>query len=345
MADSLYSYLPWTKSPLIVNAPMGGFAGGALAATVTQNRALGMIGAIMPADLEKELSVAHERLNHNDNEDGMLPIGVGLLPFVSPLSDVLPILKRYRPTVVWLFAAREIDDYTTWATAIRDAVPSSRIWIQTGTVAAAVQIAETAKPDALIMQGAEAGGHGFECGAGLIAVLPEAIDALKTRGFGHIPVLASGGIVDARGAAAAFALGAAGVVLGTRFLAAQETNVPPGYRELVLAAKDGATSTVRSKLFDNVKGPNIWPVEYDGRSLVTESYLDFQERGVDIEKVREKHNAAVMGKDAGYGDTNRANIWAGAGVGLVNKVESAKDVVLELRSGISAVLRSTASRL
>ncbi|KIW86714.1 uncharacterized protein Z519_12700 [Cladophialophora bantiana CBS 173.52] len=344
MADLLRSQLPWTSSPLIVNAPMGGFAGGDLASAVTKSGGLGMIGAIMPDDLEKELDVAADELKALTGQGHMLPIGVGLLPFVVKPESVLPILRKHQPAVIWLFAAKELDDYTSWSTEIRKSCPNSRIWIQVGSVSAAVKIAKSAKPDALIMQGADAGGHGFERGASIISLLPEVADVLEAKGLGGIPLLASGGIADARGAAAAFALGASGVVIGTRFLAAKETKVPPGYRELVLAAKDGAQSTVRSKLFDNVKGPNIWPDAYDGRSLVTESYSDHV-RGVDIKEIREKHNEAVTGEDGGFGKTNRANVWAGAGVGLVNRLQNAADIVEEVRKGISLILESTIARL
>jgi nitronate monooxygenase len=132
--------------------------------------------------------------------------------------------------------------------------------------------------------------------------------------------------------------------MGTRFLSARETNAHPGYRELVLKAKDGAQSTTRSKLFDNVKGPNIWPDAYDGRSLVTQSYEDYAS-GVDIAQVRDRHNAAVAGEDAGYGSTTRANVWAGASVGLVNKVQDAAEIVHEVRAGIGQILKTAIARL
>src|SRR5437763_563577 len=82
---------------------------------------------------------------------------------------------------------------------------------------------ELVKPDVLVMQGLDAGGHGWEKGAGVISLVPEAVDALEENGFAHIHVLAAGGIVDGRGVAAALALGAEGVVMGTRFLGALET--------------------------------------------------------------------------------------------------------------------------
>jgi nitronate monooxygenase len=322
---------------------MGGFAGGKLAAAVTQAGGLGLIGAIMSGDLEKELAIAADALKSSQPSE-ILPIGVGLLPFVVNLDSVLPILQKHQPAVVWLFAAKELDDYTAWAMKIREVCPNSRIWIQTGTVGAAVKIAQSTNPDALVLQGADAGGHGFERGASIVSLLPEATDVLKANKLGHIPLLCSGGIADARGAAAAFALGASGVVLGTRFLAARETNAPSGYRELVLATNDGAQSTVRSKLFDNVKGPNIWPEAYDGRSLVTESYTDHT-RGVDIEQIREKHNKAVTGEDSGFGATNRANVWAGASVGLVNKLQDAAEIVEEVRLGVGQILKGAIARL
>ncbi|KIW30704.1 uncharacterized protein PV07_02412 [Cladophialophora immunda] len=344
MANSLGFQLPWTSSPLVVSAPMGGFAGGHLASAVTKSGGLGMIGAIMSDDLEKELGIAADELKATAEASHTLPIGVGLLPFIVKAESVLPILKRYQPAVVWLFAAKELDDYATWSAGIRESCPNSRVWIQVGSVSAAVEIAQTAKPDALVMQGADAGGHGFERGASIVSVLPEVADALQAKGLGNIPLLASGGIADARGAAAALALGASGVVIGTRFLAAKETKVPPGYRELVLAAKDGAQSTIRSKLFDSVAGPNIWPAAYDGRSLVTESYADHV-RGIDIKEIREKHNEAVTQEDGGFGKSNRANVWAGTGVGLVNKMQNAADIVEEVRNGISKILEGTIARL
>ena len=77
-------------------------------------------------------------------------------------------------------------------------------------MAAARHVAGTTKPDVLCIQGADAGGHGFERGAGIISLVPEVFDTLAREGFSHIPLVASGGIVDGRGVAAALTLGALG---------------------------------------------------------------------------------------------------------------------------------------
>ncbi|RVX69560.1 hypothetical protein B0A52_06624 [Exophiala mesophila] len=346
MAHKLQDQLPWTQRPLIVNAPMAGYAGGALAAAVSNSGGLGQIGAIVDMSaLDKELQLAQSRLNNpSAGRGGTLAVGVGLLVgFLKP-EQVLPVLIKYRPAVVWMFAAKDLSDYATWAAQLRSALPDTKVWIQVGSVTAALAVAKDAGPDALVLQGSDAGGHGFERGASIVSVLPEATDLLKSSGLGHIPLLASGGIADARGAAAAVVLGADGVVLGTRFLAAGETIIPDGYRDLVLSTSDGATNTARSKVFDNVAGPSIWPDAYDGRCLVTESYRDYR-AGVAIEEVRDRHNKAVQGEDLGFGKTNRANVWAGTGIGLVRQVDDASIIVNEIRNGITNELEKANAKL
>jgi nitronate monooxygenase len=175
--------------------------------------------------------------------------------------------------------------------------------------------------------------------------VPEATDVLKREGLGEIPLLASGGIVDGRGAAAALALGAQGVVMGTRFLAAEEVLLHPAYQAAILEAQDGGQVTRRSKLFDQLHGPNIWPEEYDGRSLVMRSYKDFVD-GVNLEEIQKLHNDAIRGEDEGFatGLQGRAAIWAGTGVGLVNKKESAADIVKNVRDEAIEILSRLANR-
>ncbi|KAF2492732.1 NPD-domain-containing protein [Lophium mytilinum] len=330
---ALRSSLPWAKLPLIVNGPMANVAGGDLAAAVTKAGGLGMIGTMFDMnDYKKNLTKASKLLPQGSisQSNGTLPVGIGFMLFAQKLNAAIPIVEEFKPAVVWLFAAVEFDDYAIWAKAVRGVSPASKIWIQCGSVASALHIAKSSASDVLVMQGADAGGHGFEKSAGIISLLPEAVDALEKAGFGHIPLVAAGGIADGRGVAAALALGAKGVVMGTRFLAAKETTVPPKYLAALLKAKDGSQSTVRSKVFDELKGPNAWPVAYDGRSIVTESYTDHV-KGVGIEEIRKLHAEAVAREDEGYGEKARVAIWAGSGVGLVTEVMDAADIVEQVR--------------
>ncbi|KAJ9633945.1 hypothetical protein H2199_009194 [Coniosporium tulheliwenetii] len=339
MPTSLHLLLPWAAKPLITNAPMGFFAGGSLAAAVTSAGGMGFIGAVYDmAALDRELSKAASALSTSPNfensrtKEGLLPVGVGFLPFAVKVEDALPVIEKWRPHSVWLFAAREHSDYTAWAERIRATTEGKTlVWIQTGSVSAGVEVARLVHPDVLVLQGSDAGGHGFEKGAGIISLLPEAADALADAGFGDIPLVAAGGIAEARGVAAALALGAQGVVMGTRFLASKEAIMPhPVYQEAILETLDGGQSTVRTKLFDNLSGPNVWPEAYDGRGVVTQTWRDHV-NGMSLEEIRKLHKEAEGREDKGYGLNGRVTMWAGTGVGLVREVKGAGEVAAGVR--------------
>jgi nitronate monooxygenase len=106
-----------------------------------------------------------------------------------------------------------------------------------------------------------------------------------------------------------------------------------------LEAKDGGQVTTRSKLFDQLRGPNIWPEVYDGRSLVIKSHKEFVE-GVSLEDIQKRHNEALEEEDLGWktGLEGRAAIWAGSGVGLVSEVESATSIVETVRDDAKKIL-------
>lgn len=365
---------PWIKQPIVANAPMGGIAGPALAEAVTRAHGLGLMGMVdIKANLnswldevDQALTKAPFRLTDSSTNTNLpyIPVGVGFLLFMAKVETAVQVFReRHKqgkkpPALIWLFAANEPSQsaYVTWATTLRKLFEGSggyipKIWIQAGGSAqAAVDLALCdARPDAIVVQGSDAGGHGMEKGASIVGLLPEVRDALASR-LGSRPgphVLASGGIVDARGALAAFSLGADGVVMGTRFLASPETKVPhPEYRKRVLAARDGAMSTIRAKVFDELKGPNEWPVTYDGRALVSRSWKERYEENVPIETIRNGYSEAVQQEDGGFGvDSDRSVIWCGTGVGIVNESKAAGEVVKEIRAGVTSLLGSVEARL
>ncbi|KAF2159035.1 hypothetical protein M409DRAFT_71284 [Zasmidium cellare ATCC 36951] len=307
--------LPWTKSPLVINAPMGGIAQADLAIAVSKAGGLGQIGVDYNLEAFKtRLSQVEDALGRHN---GLLPIGVGFLSFIVNSDAAVDIVGKFKPAVVWVFAANALDDYTGWAEEI-----------QVGNVEAALRVAEGARPDVLCVQGADAGGHGFEKEAGIISLLPEISDALAEAGH-DITAVAAGGIADGRAGAAALNLGAQGVVLGTRFLSAPETKWQ---------------STVRAKLFDELRGPNRWPNAYDGRSIRMKSFEEYKD-GVDIDEIRKRHAEAIKGPDAGFGAEGRTAMWAGSGVGLVKKEQPAAEIVGEIRQGIVEAMDTARTRL
>ncbi|KAI8947747.1 inosine monophosphate dehydrogenase [Xylaria longipes] len=372
MTAKLRADYPWTSSPVIVNAPMAGFAGPPLATAVTASGGIGMIGIVNDtAALEAHLEDASKIFSSSSppppppsphpsssspstsstststsspaasafhQETHLLPIGVGLLLFaLQTPAPVLPALRRHPPALLWLFAAPSLSDYAVWTTTLRAALPNTKLWIQVGTPSAAAEVARTAAPDAIVLQGSDAGGHGFARGASIVSLLPETAALFAENGLSTTPLVAAGGIVDGKGVAAALSLGAAGVVMGTAFLAARETTLHPAYRAAVLAARDGAVATVRATVFDELRGPNVWPDAYDGRALATESYRDWV-AGAEVGVLRARVKEAVEGEDKGF--AGRAPVWAGAGVGLVNEVRPAREIVMDVREGARSALRA-----
>lgn len=134
--------------------------------------------------------------------------------------------------------------------------------------------------------------------------------------------------------------GLQGRLMGTRFLASKEVKIHPVAQAAVLEAKDGGQVTKRSRLWDLLKGPNVWPKVYDGRGIVMQSYKDHID-SVELEKIQRLHKKALEGEGSGLtvGGEGRAAIWAGTGVGLVKRVEGAGDIVESVWRGVKDVMR------
>ncbi|KAF1349682.1 hypothetical protein BDV97DRAFT_352161 [Delphinella strobiligena] len=351
MAATLQVQHPWlTKTPIIVNAPMSEFAGPELATALHASSSFGFIGAIpdIPALRAALETISKTLLNKSvPSPEETLPLGLGILCFYQEATakDLLELISELRPAAIWLFAPKNKNDYTLWSRGVRAASPMSKIWIQVSSVSAALKAVENADADVLVLQGSDAGGHGLSPGASVIALLPEATDALVAAGYAHIPLLAAGGIVDGRGAAAALAAGAAGIVMGTAFLAAEECQIHAAFRDAVLETSDGALNTIRATVFDELPGENVWPEGFDGRALVAQSWKDHLE-GMDVKELRRLYKIARTEDAQGFGaDNRRAAIWAGSGVGLVNEVRPAGVIVEDVRRDAKRALEQALSRL
>lgn len=355
-ASSLKPAYPWIKSPLIISAPMFPMACPALAVAVSKAGGLGFIsGGLDGASLKKSLEETAELLNQVQPPmsftKGTLPIGVGFLLFGNELDEIIPQIKEYTPAAVWLSAPHHVADYVPWTKAIREATQGkTKIWFQVGSPADALEVAKTCEPDAVVVQGADAGGHGLQRSAGLISLFLEITDDLKVEGLGHVPLFAAGGVVEGRGCLAALALGASGVVMGTRFLAAKEALIPKGYQDAVIGVKSGSTATVRTELFDNLRGPNIWPKGYDGRAIINETYVD-AEGGMHLDVNRSLYAEALEGGLPQYPEDGQVSVgkgrltmWAGSGVGLVNQVLPAAEIVEQTRKEVYEMLGRISTR-
>ncbi|CAN9210971.1 unnamed protein product [Alternaria alternata] len=248
---------------------MSGAATHSLATSVTLNGGLGFIGFTgLPSIMDRELRTACQIFTSSGTpvSTDPLPIGIGIIAISGHPQAWSSIFALHKPAVVWL-SFGTADQFSEWTRAIRAASASTKIWIQLGSVSAALEAAAACNPDALVLQGVDAGGHGHKDGASVVTLVPEVADALQEHDFSSIALLAAGGIMDGRGIAAAIALGADGVVMGTRFLGAEECALEPNVRREVFAAVDGGQSTVGSRIWDEVWGQSSWPEAYDGRCL------------------------------------------------------------------------------
>ena len=175
---------------------------------------------------------------------------------------------------------------------------------------------------AVIAEGAESGGHVGELHT--MALVPQVVDALD------IPVIAAGGIGDGRGVAAAFMLGADGVQVATRFLAAEECTVHQSYKEKIIKASDISTIVTGKTLGHPV------------RSLKTPFSNTFAKMEADPAVTPEEilaFGTGALRKAVKEGDPN-GSYMAGECAGMVKKIEPAKDIVEDLIGGAEKLLAS-----
>lgn len=343
LAKNLLSLYPWVSNPMIISAPTRVISGPALAVAVSRAGGLGFIGPgvktqDMLADLEEASSLIEKEKALRaaiSSSSPALPIGVGFQLWSDDIETAVSAIQKFKPCAAWLYAPRKgQSDLDQWSRRIRDVSPRTQIWIQTGTLAEAQGlIGGSEQPDVLVVQGAEAGGHGrARDGLGLISLLPEVADALARSGA-QIPLVAAGGVADGRGATAALCLGASGIAMGTRFLAATEARISRGYQQEVVRAIDGAVSTTRTLLYNHLRGTYGWPEEYSPRTIINRSFVEHQ-AGRAFEELKGLHDQALKEGDSGWGPEGRLATYAGASVGLIRDVQDAGSVVHGIRRDI-----------
>jgi nitronate monooxygenase len=326
-------------------------SGPSLAIAVSRAGGLGFIGAGAGSDLSNlrsNLQEASSMLSSSpimNTPEGILAIGVGFLIWGADLKVAVQILSDLplKPAAIWFFASRSAEDLVIWTTSIRAATKNqSKIWVQVGNVASAVEVAMAYAPDVLVVQGSDAGGHGLARSSSIMSLLPEVSDSLKDSSLwgphGPIPLIAAGGIVDGRGVAAALMLGASGVSIGTRFLASHEVETSQGYKQAVVDAHDGGVNTVQTSLYDNLRGTKGWPEGYNARGVINKSFRDWEAGMPEGENTKLYEEAAELG-DQGWGQENgRMTTYAGTGVGLVKSIKPAGEIVEEILGEVKYVV-------
>ncbi|KAI4691119.1 uncharacterized protein J4E84_003410 [Alternaria hordeiaustralica] len=344
---------PWIQTPLVVGAPMRLIALADMAVEVSKAGGIGFIGAGTDvSDLESHMQHAKSLLQNTPaalpTKNETLPIGIGFINWGADLETAIPIIAQHRPAAVWFFAPSSTASLVHWAEASRTASPATKIWVQVGSVKDAVEVVQQIGPDVLVVQGTDAGGHGLVQGASIVTLLPEvndAIDTLHHRTQCAKPILlAAGGISESRTFTASLTLGASGCVLGTRLLATPEAAISSGYRSAILRTTDGGQSTVRTKVYDSLRGTN-WAETHNARGIITQSYVDAVEKGMSQEENTRLYREEMGKGDEGWRESGgRMTAYAGSGVGLVREVKGAGEVVREVRDGVVGVLEGVGRR-
>jgi nitronate monooxygenase len=276
-------------------------ADGRLAAAVSRAGGFGIIGGGYgdEAWLTRELDAAEDTR-----------IGVGFITWsLAKRPRLLDIALARRPIAIML----SFGEVAPHVDAIKRAGALLICQVQTLEQA---RSALACGADVLVAQGAEAGGHGVS--RGTFPLVPAVADLAR-----EIPVAAAGGVADGRGLAAALMLGAAGVLMGTRFYATREAAASMKAKDRIVNAS--GDQTVRSIIFD-IARRNVWPAPYGGRVLRNE----FSERwrGREAELLQHQDDEASRYAQARAAeDFDTAAVIAGEVVDLITDIPLAADVI------------------
>ncbi|HHJ98419.1 MAG TPA: enoyl-[acyl-carrier-protein] reductase FabK [Actinobacteria bacterium] len=293
----------------VIQGGMAWTATAELSAAVSNAGGIGVIGAgHMPTDLLREqIQLAKELTDR--------PFGINLMLLTPHIDDIVAmVLEEHVPMVTTGAGnpAKYMGPLKDAGIIVIPIVPS---------VALAKRM-ESIGADAIIGEGMEAGGHIGELTT--MVLTPQLVDAVD------IPVIAAGGIADGRGAAAAFALGAEGVQLGTRFMCAEECTIHPAVKGQVLKARDRDTI---------VTGRSTGhPVRVLKNKLARQIMeLDRDNRPADIEAL----GAGKLAQAMRQGDIEMGSLMAGQSAAMVSCIEPAASIV----EGIVGEAEETLRRL
>ena len=296
----------------IIQGGMAWVAEHNLAAAVSEAGGLGIIGAGgAPAEFVREQIQKVKEVTEK-------PFGVNIM-LMNPEADAIAqVVVDEGVKVVTTGAGNPSKYMEMWKAAGIKVIP----------VVASVAMAklmERGGADAVVAEGMESGGHIGSTTT--MALVPQVADAVS------IPVIAAGGIADGRGFAAAFMLGAEGVQIGTRFVAAKESIVHENYKNMLIKAKD---------IDSTVTGMSTGHPVRSIRNKMTKEYLKLEKEGADFMEL-EKLTLGSLRKAVTEGDVVNGTVMADQIAGLVKKEQPCREIILEIMEQGEALLNKTFS--
>ncbi len=288
----------------VIQGGMAWVADGVLAAAVSNAGGLGIIGSgAMTADLLlQQIAICRTLTNR--------PFGVNIMMMNPVVDELAQLVIDLKVPVITTGAGSPAKYMDAWKMANLTVMP---------VVASATQAKRMARigADAIIAEGCEAGGHIGEVTT--MVLTPSVVDAVD------IPVIAAGGIADARGVQAAFALGAEGVQVGTRFIASTEATCHSNYKEQVVKAKDVDTVVTARSTGHPVRSL---------KSPLQRRLFDLEKSGASPEEM-EKMALGSLRRAKVDGDIQNGSFMAGQSAALVKTVLSCSDIIQTLCSGLN----------
>lgn len=284
----------------IIQGGMAWIADASLASAVSNAGGLGIISA-MNADADWVRAEIQKCRTMTDK-----PFGVNIMLMSPHVEEVAKMVAEEKVPVVTTGAGNPSRFVKMWKEAGTVVIP-----VVASTALA--KMVERAGVDAVIAEGGESGGHVGDLTT--MALVPQVVDAVK------LPVVAAGGIGDGRGMVAAFALGACGVQMGTRFLVADECTVSEEYKKKVLAAKDISTMVTGKRLGHPVRAI---------KNTYMNSYAKLEANSNIPDEELEQFGVGSLRKAAKEGNAEEGCFLAGQIAGMVKKRQPAKEMIEEI---------------
>ena len=287
----------------IIQGGMAWVATAELAAAVSNAGGLGLIAAGgAPADVVREQIKKARELTDK-------PFGVNVMLMNPNADEIMEMLTEEKPAVV----ATGAGNPGKYMEALKAA--GIKVLPVIASVAMAKRM-EKMGADAVIAEGTEAGGHIGELTT--MVLTPQVVDAVT------IPVVSAGGYADSRGTRAAFALGADGIQVGTRFLCSTECLAHDNYKQAVIKAKDrDAVVTGRST------GAPVRAL----KNKLTKEYQRLEKEGAPFEEI-EALGVGGLRRAFQEGDTDMGSLMAGQSAAMVKKIEPCADIVKDFFDGV-----------
>ena len=284
----------------IIQGGMAWIADASLASAVSNAGGLGIISAMNAnADwVREEIRKCREATDQ--------PFGVNIMLMSPHVEEVAQMVAEEKVPVVTTGAGNPSRFVKLWKEAGIKILP-----VVASTALA--KMVERAGVGAVIAEGGESGGH--VGGLTTMALVPQVVDAVST------PAVAAGGIGDGRGMVAAFALGACGVQMGTRFLVADECTVSAEYKKKVLAAKDISTMVTGKRLGHPVRAI---------KNTYMNAYAKLEADSNIPDEQLEQFGVGSLRKAAKDGNAEEGCFLAGQIAGMVKKAQPAKEMIDEI---------------